>query len=121
MQCLYMLNKQWCSFCLNVVAAKHFYQFYISVVMNKNYFRLRDRRLQNWGSATFVIYFVINILDINKAMIWSFHDWCNKAVVRYPVYGMMNIKDPLLLIEKSNPSGGKGSCYLSGHLPYNLN
>ena len=86
MQCLYMLNKQWCSFCLNVVAAKHFYQFYISVVMNKNYLRLRDRRLQNWGTATFVIYFVINILDINKAMIWSFHDWCNKAVVRYPVW-----------------------------------
>ena len=31
------------------------------------------------------------------------HDWCNKGRgMCYPVCGMMHIKEPLLLIEKSN-------------------
>ena len=35
------------------------------------------------------------------------YDWCNKGHgMYYPVCGMVHIKDPLLLIEKSNPSGG---------------
>ena len=37
------------------------------------------------------------------------HDWCNKGRgMCYPVYGMMHIKEPLLLIGKSSPCGGKG-------------
>ena len=37
------------------------------------------------------------------------HDWCNKGCgMCYPVCGMMHIKDPLLLIGKSSPSGGSG-------------
>ena len=37
------------------------------------------------------------------------HDWCNKGRgMFYPVCGMVNIKEPLLLIEKSNPCGGSG-------------
>ena len=37
------------------------------------------------------------------------HDWCNKGLgMCYPVYGMMHIKEPLLLIGKSNPCGGSG-------------
>ena len=31
-----------------------------------------------------------------------------KAVVCYPVCGMVHIKEPLLLIEKSSPCGGSG-------------
>ena len=35
------------------------------------------------------------------------HDWCNKGLgMCYPVCGTMHIKEPLLLIEKSSPSGG---------------
>ena len=35
------------------------------------------------------------------------HDWCNKAHgMCYPDYGMMHIKEPLLLIRKSSPYGG---------------
>ena len=48
------------------------------------------------------------------------HDWCNKGRgMYYPVCGMIHIKEPLLLIEKSSPCGGSGflSRYLSGHLP----
>ena len=38
-----------------------------------------------------------------------FHDWCNKGRgMCYPVCGMVHIKEPLLLIEKSSPYGGSG-------------
>ena len=37
------------------------------------------------------------------------HDWCNKGRgMCYPFRGMMHIKEPLLLIEKSSPCGGRG-------------
>ena len=37
------------------------------------------------------------------------HNWYNKGRgMCYPVCGMMHIKEPLLLIEKSNPCGGIG-------------
>ena len=34
------------------------------------------------------------------------HDWCNKGC--YPLCGMMQIKESLLLIGKSSPCGGSG-------------
>ena len=37
------------------------------------------------------------------------HEWCNKGHgICYPVCGMMHIKEPLLLIRKSSPCGGRG-------------
>ena len=37
------------------------------------------------------------------------HDWCNKGCgMCYPVCGMVHIKEPLLLINKSIPCGGSG-------------
>ena len=37
------------------------------------------------------------------------HDWCSKCRgMCYPVYGMMHIKEPLLLIGHSRPCGGSG-------------
>ena len=37
------------------------------------------------------------------------HDWCNKGRgMCYPVYGMVHIKEPLLLIDKSSLCGGSG-------------
>ena len=37
------------------------------------------------------------------------HDWCNKGRgMSYPVYGMVHIKEPLLLINKSSLCGGSG-------------
>ena len=37
------------------------------------------------------------------------HDWCNEGRgMCYPVCGMMHIKEPLLLIRKSNLCGGSG-------------
>ena len=38
-----------------------------------------------------------------------FHDWCNKDCgMCYPVCGIMNIKEPLLLIGKNSPCSGSG-------------
>ena len=37
------------------------------------------------------------------------HDWCNKGLgMCYSVCGMAHIKEPLLLIRESSPSGGSG-------------
>ena len=37
------------------------------------------------------------------------HDWCNKGRgMCYPVCGMVHIKDPLVLIDKSSLCGGSG-------------
>ena len=37
------------------------------------------------------------------------HDWCNKdRGMYYPVCGMVHIKEPLLLIDKSSLCGGSG-------------
>ena len=37
------------------------------------------------------------------------HDWCNKGRgICYPVCGMVHIKEPLLLIDKSSLCGGSG-------------
>ena len=37
------------------------------------------------------------------------HDWCNKGRgMCYPVCGMVHIKEPLLLIDKSGLCGGSG-------------
>ena len=41
------------------------------------------------------------------------HNWCNKGHMSYPASGMVQIKDPLLLIRKSSPcSGGSGFPFL---------
>ena len=37
------------------------------------------------------------------------HDWCNKGRgMCYPVYGMMHIKEPLMLIGNISLCGGSG-------------
>ena len=37
------------------------------------------------------------------------HDWCNKGRgMYYPICGMVHIKEPLLLIDKSSLCGGSG-------------
>ena len=42
------------------------------------------------------------------------HNWCNKGRgMYYPDYGMVHIKEPLLLIGKSSPCGSSG-------LPFSL-
>ena len=49
------------------------------------------------------------------------HDWRNKRRdMCYPVFGIMYIKEALLLIGNSTLCGGSGflSRYLSGPLPY---
>ena len=54
-------------------------------------------------------------INLNKPVL---HDWCNKGRgMCYPVCGMVQIKEPLLLIGKRSRCGGSGfplSRYLNG-------
>ena len=56
----------------------------------------------------------------------TFHDWYNKSHgMCSPVCGMVHIKEPLLLIEKSSPCGSSGFsvlsewCFTICLMPYN--
>ena len=46
------------------------------------------------------LYYILCMLTFQPV----FHDWCNC----YPVYGMVDIKEPLLLINKNSLFGGSG-------------
>ena len=49
------------------------------------------------------------------------HDWCNKGRdMCYPFSGMMHIKEPLLLIGKSSPSGGSGFALSLSEWPFTI-
>ena len=55
----------------------------------------------------------LDITKKNPLSYFSFqpvlHDWCNKGRgMCYPVCGMVHIKEPLLLIDKSSLCGGSG-------------
>ena len=46
------------------------------------------------------------LIEINVIILLFTHDWCNKGrCMCYPVFGMVHIKEPLLLMEKSSPCG----------------
>ena len=50
------------------------------------------------------------VVNVNShALVKSPHDWCNKGRgMCYPVCGMVHIKEPLLLIDKSSLCDGSG-------------
>ena len=53
------------------------------------------------------------LLGVDPLSFFSFqpvlHDWCNKGSgMCYPVCGMVHLKEPLPLIDKSSPCGGSG-------------
>ena len=61
---------------------------------------VRPMRIRHKTTSSFLQYFSSQPV---------LHDWCNKGCgMCYPVYGMMHIKVPLLLIGKSSPCGGSG-------------
>ena len=60
------------------------------------------------GTSTF--HFICSYFSFKPAL----HDWCNKCRgTCNPVCGMVHIKDPLLLIEKSSPCVGESRILLS--------
>ena len=77
---------------------------------------------QNWDSARIMVLIILDKTPIIKLFQPVLHDWCNKGRgMCYPVCGMVHIKEPLLLIGKSNPYVvvvASLSCYLNDPLPY---
>ena len=94
----------------------------------------RRWRLSRYGTKVYSLLgrSVADIAFLGKWM-WDveqppvLHDWCNKGRgMCYPVYGMVHIKEPLLLIGKSSPCGGSGFplslsewSFTIGPTPYN--
>ena len=71
--------------------------------------------LTPWLERSLMVRWVVGSIvhGVNPFSFFSFqpvlHDWCNKdRGMCYPVCGMMHIKEPLLLIEKSSLCGGSG-------------
>ena len=57
----------------------------------------------------YVLFFLLNRNEIylHGSLMVQWVDWCNKDHdMCYPVCGMVHIKEPLLLIGKSNPCDG---------------
>ena len=53
--------------------------------------------------------FTICLTQYNRSFQPVLNDWCNKGRgMRYPVCGMVHIKEPLLLIDKSSLCGSSG-------------
>ena len=66
-----------------------------------------ERSLMVWWAVGSILH------GVNPLSYFSFqpvlHDWCNKGRgMCYPVCGMVHIKEPLLLIDKSSLCGGSG-------------
>ena len=65
-------------------------------------------KVYNLGTAIWIEHDMLRLVQNLYLLYFSFqpvlHDWCNKGCgMCYPVCGMMHIKEPLLLIEKSIP------------------
>ena len=68
-----------------------------------------------WYERSLMVWWVVGSIlhGVDPLSYFSFqpvvHDWCNKGCgMCYPVCGMVHIKEPLLLIDKSSPCGGSG-------------
>ena len=72
------------------------------------------RDIALWQERSLMVQWVVgSILHGGPTELFLFqpvlHDWCNKRCgMFYPVCGMVHIKEPLLLIGKSSPCGGRG-------------
>ena len=76
---------------------------------------MEERDVALWYELSLMVRWVVgSILDVvNPLSYFSFqpvlHDWCtNGRGMCYPVCGMVHIKEPCLLIEKSSLCGGSG-------------
>ena len=72
----------------------------------------RERDVAPWEERSLMVRWVVgSIFMVDPVSYFSFqpviHDWCNKGCgMCHPLYGMMRIKEQLLLIGKSRTCGG---------------
>ena len=94
-------------------------------IIDKNTFEINDRNfwhcfLLGAGRSSeverslmvrWVVGSILHVVDTLSYLSFQpvLHDWCNKGRgMCYPVCGMVHIKEPLLLIDKSSLCGGSG-------------
>ena len=75
----------------------------------------KERDVASWYERSLMVRWVVGSIlhGVDPLSYFSFqpvlHDWYNKGRgMCYPVCGMMHIKEPLLLIDKSSLCGGSG-------------
>ena len=80
-----------------------------------------ERDVALWQECSLIVRWVVGSIlhGVDPLSYFSFqpvlHNWCSKGCgMCYPVYGMVHIKEPLLLIGNSSPCGGsRFPCSLS--------
>ena len=66
------------------------------------------RRSLSWRDGSLDRFFMVKTLSYCSFQP-VLHDWCNKGRgMYYPVYEIIHIKEPLLLVGKSSPCDGSG-------------
>ena len=75
----------------------------------------RERDVALWLECSLMVRWIVGLIlhGVNPLSYFSFqqvlHDWCTKGCGKcYPACGMVHIKEPLLLIRKNSPCGGRG-------------
>ena len=96
----YSFNNALDTFLLMVILASE-------IFLTQNNYKLVERSLM----VRWVVGSILHGVDPLSYFLFQpvLHDWCNKGHgMCYPVCGMVHIKEPLLLIDKSSLCGGSG-------------
>ena len=86
----------------------------VTIIITVIHISMVSTMCSNVGDSLMMRWVVGSILHgVDPLSYFSFqpvlHDWCNKGRgMCYPVCGMVNIKEPLLSIDKSSLCGGSG-------------
>ena len=112
MHCLVLLNSI-LFFTLFVLI--HFRTLAVLLVLGHAFYDFTGAGRSSEVERSLMVRWVIGLIlhGVDPLTYFSFqpvlHDWCNKGCgMCYPVCGMVHIKEPLLLIDKSSLSGGSG-------------
>ena len=110
-----------CSICFLVTTVFTLYIFYCRLLclLNKIFLISAVVTLYMFYSRLlcllYIFFLVITVFSLSMFPLSYFsfqpvlHDWCNKGRgLCYPVCGMVHIKEPLVLIDKSSLCGGSG-------------
>ena len=111
---LSFVQTRTCSVSLSILRSS---TYYVSIFLHHFYQAAVPIKISNLliCSCSLMVRWVIRSIlhGVDPSSYFSFqpvlHDWCNKICgMYYPACGMVHIKEPLLLIDKSSLCGGRG-------------
>ena len=112
MHCLVLLNS---ILFLTLFVFIHFRMLAVLLVLGHAFYDFRGAGRSSEVERSLMVRWIVGSIlhGVDPLSYFSFqpvlHDWCNKGCgMCYPVCGMVHIKEPLLLINKSSLCGGSG-------------